>query len=130
MSFFQRLAALFSGRPSSGQRYLTIYVLSNRCREPIVAQIDTLNELSLTDEGEHPYFVRKLLHSSGRNRCFDQVEVQVWFDKNKQIAAKQVSGGRWLEQDEYEAVVEAEAKAQAEAEAEKEEHENGEESGR
>lgn len=125
MSFFQRLAALFSGRPSSGQRYLTIYVLSNRCREPIVAQIDTLNELSLTDEGEHPYFVRKLLHSSGRNRCFDQVEVQVWFDKNKHIAAKEVSGGRWLEQDEYEAVVEAQAQAKVEAEVE--EKKNGDE---
>ena len=119
MGFFQRLASLFSGGPTAAnRRHLSIYVLSLRCREPIAAQVDMMNELSLAEGDGPPYFVRKVLHSSGRNRCFDQVEVQLWFDANKQVVVHEVAGGRWLTEEEYhQALAELEAAEQAAAEA-------------
>ncbi|RIK38423.1 MAG: hypothetical protein DCC55_21235 [Chloroflexi bacterium] len=82
---------------------LTVYLLSRRCNEPIAGQVDLLNELSLTEEGsDHAYYSRKVFSTSGRNRCFDQVEVELWFDQNKNVVEHQVQGGRWLDQAEYE----------------------------
>lgn len=119
MGFLQRLTSLFSSRPAADRRYLLIYVLSLRCREPIAAQVDLMNELSLAEEGAPSYFARKVLHSSGRNRCFDQVEVQLWFDGNKQVVSHEVAGGRWLSEEEYHQAVAERAAAEEAAEAAK-----------
>lgn len=100
MSFFQKLSDLFrGGRPA--ERMLPIYAYSRRCREPVAGTVDLFNELSQPDDEEYAYYVRKVLHTSGRNRCFDEIEVQIWFDKNKRIAHQEVQGGRWLTEDEY-----------------------------
>ena len=101
MSFFKRIANFFAGKPGSDNRLLEIYVLSRRCNEPIAGQIDLFNELSQPDDEEHAYFTRKVLHTSGEQRCFDQVEVQLWFDNNKQLTHHEVQGGRWLDDQEY-----------------------------
>lgn len=102
MNFFKRIAQLFSGAPSSSDgRILTVYLLSRRCNEPVAGQVDLLNELSQTDEGAHAYYARKVFRTSGQNRCFDQVEVELWFDQNKKLAEHQVQGGQWLNAEEY-----------------------------
>jgi hypothetical protein len=119
MGFLQRLTSLFSSRPAADRRYLPIYVLSQRCREPLAAQVDLMNELSLAEEGGPPYFARKVLHTSGRNRCFDQVEVQLWFDSSKQVVSHEVSGGRWLSEEEYHQLLAERAAAEQAAEAAK-----------
>ena len=79
--------------------------------------MDFLNELSLADEGG--YYVRKVLHTSGKSRCFGQVEVELWLDSKKKLQRTEVQGGRWLTVDEYhaelDAAVEREAAAQEEA---------------
>lgn len=107
MNFLKSLANLFfgGGRPSANNRTLSIYLLSRRCNEPLIGQIDLLNELSQTDEEsgtQHTYYARKVFRTSGHNRCFDQIEVELWFDQNKKVAEHHVQGGRWLEADEYE----------------------------
>lgn len=101
MNFLKRLASLFSGKSTPAQRQFTVYVLSHRCQEPIAGQVDLLNELSQTDEG-NGYYVRKVYSTSGHKRCFGQVEVELWFDANKQLSQHEVQGGRWLETAEYE----------------------------
>lgn len=124
MGFFSKIMAAFTGKaPSGSERYLPIYVLDHRCREPIAGQIDLLNELSLTEEEGAGYYVRKVLHTSGANRCFGQVEVQVWLDGKKQIKQHEVQGGRWLTAEEFAAemgrqAAEAEEAAIQAAEAE------------
>ena len=101
MSFLARFANLFKGG-GSGNRMLTVYALSRRCDEPVAGQIDLFNELSRTeDEGDSTFYTRKVLHTSGEKRCFDQVEVELWFDRNKNISNHDVTGGRWLEEHEY-----------------------------
>jgi len=118
MGFFSKIMAAFTGKaPSGSERYLPIYVLDHRCREPITGQIDLLNELSLSEEEGAGYYVRKVLHTSGASRCFGQVEVQVWLDGKKRIKQHEVQGGRWLTAEEYTAEVERLAQEAAEAEA-------------
>lgn len=113
MSFFKRLMSAFSGKaPTGSDRYLPIYVFSQRCREPVTGQVDLLNEISIGEEGG--YYVRKVLHTSGKDRCFGQVEVELWLDTHKRIARQEVHGGRWLTAEEYQAEVDA-AAARADA---------------
>ena len=102
MSFLKKLASLFSGGGGGDNRSLPIYVFSNRCREPIMAEIDLVNSLSRDDENENEFYTRKVLQGSGQNRCFTQVEVEIWFDRGKRVSRYEVSGGRWLTQEEYE----------------------------
>jgi len=113
MGLFSRIAALFTGKaPGGNNRYLPVYVIDHRFREPIAGQVDLLNELSLADEAGGGYYVRKVLYTSGERRCFGQVEVQLWLDSKKQITNHEVQGGRWLTADEYDAEV---ARQEAEA---------------
>lgn len=107
MSFLKRLVSIFTGGGSTGghRRTLTIYVLSQRCREPLSADIDLLNSLSQAEESDATYYTRKMIQSSGANRCFAQVEVELWFDSNRVLLRHEVHGGRWLTETEYAAEV-------------------------
>ena len=102
MSFLRNLANLFTGGSRGDERMLPIYVLSLRCNEPLAADVDLLSALSEADEDDAAYYTRKVLQGSGRNRCFAQVEVELWFDRNKKLIRNKVSGGRWLTLSEYE----------------------------
>ena len=46
--------------------------------------------------------MRKVLHTSGKDRCFGEVEFEIWLDSKKQLVRHEVHGGRWLTVDEYE----------------------------
>ena len=100
MGFLQRLFGF--GAPKADNRHLPVYVYSQRCAEGIAGNVDLINEISAGEEGGEPWFVRKVLHTSGRGRCFDQVELSLWLDVNKRIVRHEVKGGMWLEPDEYE----------------------------
>ena len=103
MNLLRRLTSLFSGGGAghADKRYLTIYVFSRRCNEPISGQVDLLNELSKDEDSGYAYYTRKVLHTSGDRRCFSQVEIQLYFDQNKQVVQHEVEGGRWLTSEEY-----------------------------
>lgn len=132
MNIFQRIASIFTAQrpPGTGDdRYLTIYLYSNRCREALYGRIDRMNELSIAeqsddeDSSEMPagaaWYVRKVIHTSGESRCFGQVEAEVWLDSRKQVLAYNVVGGRWLEEDEYNRLIDEEiARREAEEQAE------------
>lgn len=106
MSILKRIASFFTGSGGSGSRNLTVYVLSTRCKEPMAADVDTLNALSGSDDGDAAFYTRKVIQGSGRNRCFAQVEVELWFDSGRKLLRHAVSGGRWLTAEEYEAELE------------------------
>ena len=102
MSFLKKLASLFTGGGGGGSsRSLPIYVFSTRCREPIMAEIDLVNGLSRDEDNDNQFYTRKVLQGSGKNRCFTQVEVDIWFDRSKKVSRYEVSGGRWLTEEEY-----------------------------
>jgi hypothetical protein len=114
MSFLSKLfGPLFGRTPSGSDRYLAIYALSHRCHEAVAGQVDLMNEVSLDDENAGGYYVRKVLHTSGKGRCFGEVEFELWLDSKKRLVRQEVHGGRWLSVDEYEGeLVAAEAREQ------------------
>lgn len=85
---------------------MAIYVLSKRCNEPLSAEVDTLNALSGSDDGDASYYTRKVIQGTGKNRCFTQVEVELWFNSQRVLLRHAVTGGRWLTAEEYEAELE------------------------
>lgn len=108
MSFFKKLAALFTGNGSraANRRTFTVYALSQRCNEPISGDVDLLNSLSQAEEDDAVYYTRKVIQGSGAHRCFAQVEVELWFDGNRNLLRHKVQGGRWLTEQEYAAELE------------------------
>ena len=102
MNFLKRL---FNPRPRQDNRFFTVYAISHRCKEPLTGQVDMLNELSTDEESDAAFFTRKVLHTSGEDRCFASVEVMLWFDRNKNLLRSDVAGGRWLDAQEYAAAL-------------------------
>lgn len=102
MGFWNRLRRLFAPGRAATNRYLDVYILNFRCNEPLATQIDLYNDPSPADEGaEAAFFVRKLLSTSGLQRCFATNEIQIWLDRNRRVVNYEVEGGRWLAPEEY-----------------------------
>lgn len=104
MSILKRLAGLFSGGGSREDSRYTHreYVRCSRCGETLVARVDVRNELTPTyDEGEGAYYVRKGLIGSGETRCFQEVEVEMYFDAQRTLVSRYVTGGEFISEEEY-----------------------------
>ncbi len=102
MAFLKRLfGRLRQAAGENSRRTLPVYVLSHRCQEPLKAEVDLLNALSLSDEPDAAYYTRKVIEGSGARRCFARVEVELWFDGQRRLLRHKVHGGRWLTAEEY-----------------------------
>ncbi|MBP7964828.1 MAG: hypothetical protein KBG20_21750 [Caldilineaceae bacterium] len=108
MSLLDSLKKLFlggSGASKQGNRQtFPLYVQDHRCGEPMQGEVNLLNELSRGD-GDADFYVRKVLHTTGKKRCFSQVEVELWFDNKRNFLRHQITGGKWLTADEYTAAL-------------------------
>lgn len=93
MNFLKKLFS--SGGPQ--QRYFVYHVKCKRCGEVIEGRVDTTNDLSLEYEGKNEfYYVRKVLIGSGH--CYQQIEVGMKFNANRDLLEKKVeSGGEFAE---------------------------------
>jgi hypothetical protein len=100
MGFLKRLGNFLS--PSGGGEKFTywIYVRCNRCGEKIRGRVDLRNELSIdyTDDG-NIFFCRKVL--MGEERCFQKIEVQLTFDKDRKLIDRQITGGEFISEEEF-----------------------------
>jgi hypothetical protein len=90
MSFFKKLFG--GGTPSSNANFYIFNVRCERCGETIEGRVNLNNDLSLDDEGG--YRVRKVLIGSGH--CFQQIEVTLKFNAERQLQEKQVNGGTFV----------------------------------
>ena len=99
MGILDTIKSLFQPDSRSSQRYLTVYLLNFRCNEPISAQIDLYNDLSPdeTERKDVSFYVRKILSTSGTQRCYDTNEVQIWLDSRRRVVEYEVTGGKWLD---------------------------------
>ncbi len=90
------LKKLFSGGSSGGsnERSRYFYIKPRGCDEVVRVRIDTLNDLSLNDEG-NGYYVRKLVRGV---KCFQQAELEVFFNKNRQIDQHTLTGGELVDE--------------------------------
>lgn len=101
MGLFDRISKIFSSTSSVDKDGYWIFVRCDHCGEKLSSRINLNNDLSVEYEGENDqiYHCRKTI--VGRTGCFQRIEVKLNFDKNRKIVDRQISGGWFLEADEY-----------------------------
>ena len=103
MGFFKKLASLVSATPTDMET-LGLYVRCDQCGEAIRTHIHLRHDLSpLYGEGGQggAYLVRKTL--TGSKRCFQPIEVELTFDADRKVIAREIRGGQFITEEEYEA---------------------------
>lgn len=100
MSFFKRLGQLF-GTGAQETPTMWVYARCKRCKEKIAARINLYNDLSLDYVDDKPvYFCRKVLVGQEK-LCFQRVEVHLKFDKERKLIDQEISGGKFISEEEY-----------------------------
>jgi hypothetical protein len=98
MNFFKKLVKIFSVPPTTSNQH-PIEVICNRCGERIRGAINLSNDLSImygNSENDYTYFCRKVL--IGEGRCFQQVEVELTFDRNRKVIGRKIKGGKFADE--------------------------------
>lgn len=100
MSLLDKVRSALGSQPASrGLRPSDLYPIKVRCRrcqEILTTQINLANDLSLDYERD-VYTVRKVLMGAGQNRCFERIEVQLTFDRNRRLLEQEIVGGVFVE---------------------------------
>jgi hypothetical protein len=98
MGFFKQLGKLFKPRSNSDEWVHWVSVQCNRCGEQIRSRIDLRNDLSINygEDGSLTYFIRKVL--MGEGHCFQRIEIELTFDKDRKLMDRQISGGKFAEE--------------------------------
>ncbi len=106
MSILKKVGGLFKGgaREPEERDVHWEYVRCSRCGEKIRVRVDLANELTpqLDDEGEGAYYVRKGVIGSGAKRCFQMIEVELFFDADRKPISRYISGGEFITRQEFE----------------------------
>lgn len=102
MGFLKKIASLFGGREKGDVHWE--YVRCSRCGEKIPVRGDLSSELTPQyGEGEGAYYVRKGVIGSGETRCFQTIEVRLYFDADKHLVSRYISGGEFITEEGFEA---------------------------
>jgi len=97
MGFFKKLANIFVP-PRVTSIHYPIEVICSRCGETISGSVNLNNDLSIVygnSESDYSYFCRKVL--MGEQHCFQQVEVELTFDRNRQLKERKIKGGKFAD---------------------------------
>lgn len=99
MSFFKKMSRLVSPPPDANVHW--VYVNCNRCGEKLRGRVNLSNDLSINyaGKGKDTYFCRKVIMGSGQ--CFQRVEVELAFDKNRKLINKEIQGGGFISEEEF-----------------------------
>jgi hypothetical protein len=93
-----RLLAFFSSKPfQEPEDAVHLYVECGRCASKVHVRLDKRHDLSQGEEGG--YFVRKEIMDS---KCFRLMTAEIVFDGSFRIRSQDLSGGRFISQDEFE----------------------------
>ena len=100
MNLFNKLVGFFTSSPKTQDfSGYWIRVKCNRCGEVIRTRIDLYNDLSADyGEGDTTYFCRKLI--IGKERCYQQIEINLTFDSRRHLIDKRVNGGQFIDENE------------------------------
>ena len=101
MSFLKKLGALFTA-PARDNRSLWLYVKCDKCGEILKGRVDLYNDLSIQyeDSGrKSSYYCRKVF--VGSNRCYQPIEVELSFDKNRQLLDQEIRAGKIASEEEF-----------------------------
>ncbi len=105
MNILKSLRKAFSSPPPRTQRAMYLYVQCAKCGEKLRARVDVWNELTPEYDGKSDdavsYFCRKVL--VGEKQCYQPIELKLKFDRNHKLTEKNIIGGKFIEEDDYEA---------------------------
>jgi len=94
MTFFKKLFR----SASAPTNFYNFTVQCARCGEHIEGRVNRSNDLSVEYEsGRDVYFVRKTV--MGNSKCFQQIEVELKFNVERQLLDRQIRGGIFVEGD-------------------------------
>jgi hypothetical protein len=99
MGFFDKLFKILS--PAPPKRYYTFDVKCKRCGDIIEGRVDLDNDLSIEYESDGDfYYARKIVSGDGSNRCYQQIEVGLKFDKKRNLVERRIESGGIFAEDE------------------------------
>jgi len=81
-----------------------VYVQCQRCGEKLRGRVDLRNDLSPnydSQDSSMTYFCRKVI--IGEQRCFQPIEVELTFDRQRKVIDSQISGGKFITQEAFSA---------------------------
>ncbi len=97
MALFKKLKRIFETPARKTPSAQMVKVRCNRCGEVISARINLGNDLSRTDDG-NGFVARKTLMGNGENRCFQRVEITLFFDGKYNVIDREISGGTFVDE--------------------------------
>ncbi|MFN2197247.1 MAG: hypothetical protein ACK2UW_14095 [Anaerolineales bacterium] len=112
MGFFKSLSNLFGAKGKSAGNVYWVYARCSRCGEVLRGRVNLHNDLSVEygdKETQNTYVCRKILSGDGSNLCFQKVEILLHFDAKRKLLDREISGGTFIEAEEYQAAQETTA---------------------
>ncbi|MFW6136110.1 MAG: hypothetical protein ACOC7N_04740 [Chloroflexota bacterium] len=101
MGLLDKIAAFLTASGEDEDVY-TAYVRCARCGEAIAVRVDLRHELTPQyGEGEAAYYVRKGVIGSGENRCFQTIDVELYFDERKRLVSREIAGGQFITEEAF-----------------------------
>lgn len=100
MSFFKKIAQIVS--PPADSNVYWVYAKCNRCGEPVRARINLSNDLSINygdKKSDDKFFCRKVIMGTGK--CFQRIEVELTFNKNRNLLNREIQGGQFIDADDF-----------------------------
>ena len=90
------LKNLFNSAPAPQTNFHAFAVQCKRCGERVEGRVNLSNDLSADyEDGREVYFVRKAVMGNGK--CFQQIEVELKFNTERQLLDRQIRGGTFVE---------------------------------
>jgi hypothetical protein len=108
--------SLMGGGQAAQQGGYVVYVRCRRCGEVIRTRINLSNDLSEDEDGN--YTIHKTL-VGGARRCYARLEMSLVFDSKRQLLSREVSGGEFVTEAEFDAAAAEEVATAEEAAAAK-----------
>lgn len=101
MGFFKRLFG--GGERSADDKALHLYIKCQRCSRPVHVRVDLERDLAADygDTAAEGYEYNKDVMD---DRCFRMMRAQLRFDARRNELSRQVEGGTFISQQEYEAL--------------------------
>ena len=106
MSFLKKIQSFFRFYPQTNA--LWIYVQCKYCHEPLKTRVNLASQLSVYYDKKgitKGYFCRKTI--IGSHGCYRPIEVELNFDANKRLVGKEINGGSFLTEQEYDELLKA-----------------------
>jgi hypothetical protein len=97
MSLLKKLSSMIASSQRKETPHLWVYAECDRCGEKLRARVNLYNDLSIQFAKigrKNTYFTHKKLIGNGP--CFNAIEVELTFDRNRMLIDHTIQGGRWI----------------------------------